>query len=140
MAKKVAHFLTLQVPAGAAKRSSVLGAALDPYGIDPTAFCKVFNAETQDLVKGAPVKVTFYPDYSFKLGTKKPHGPYFIGSAKSEGAKSPAQQKIGIGMVIEGYGIKPKDTLTTKSGRTIMVSPAKSSGTSIAAWSDAFKK
>ena len=45
MAKKVAGYLKLQVPAGAANPSPPIGPALGQRGINIMEFCKAFNAQ-----------------------------------------------------------------------------------------------
>jgi large subunit ribosomal protein L11 len=48
MAKKIAGYLKLQVPAGAANPSPPIGPALGQRGLNIMEFCKAFNAKTQD--------------------------------------------------------------------------------------------
>jgi large subunit ribosomal protein L11 len=64
MAKKIDGYINLQVPAGSANPSPPLGPALGQRGVNIMDFCKAFNAETQDLEKGAPIptKITVYAD------------------------------------------------------------------------------
>jgi len=57
MAKKVAGFLKLQVPAGAANPSPPIGPALGQRGLNIMAFCKDFNAKTSQMEKGSPIPV-----------------------------------------------------------------------------------
>ena len=54
MAKKVAGYLKLQVPAGAANPSPPIGPALGQRGINIMEFCKAFNAQSQEMEKGSP--------------------------------------------------------------------------------------
>ncbi len=51
-------------------------------------FCKAFNAQTQDMEKGAPVPVviTYYQDKSFTFVMKTPPVTYFL--KKAAGLKS----------------------------------------------------
>ena len=48
MAKKIAGFVKLQIPAGKANPAPPVGTALGPQGINIMAFCKEFNARTQN--------------------------------------------------------------------------------------------
>ena len=57
MAKKVAGFIKLEVPAGQAAPSQKVGPALGQRGINIMEFCKAFNAQTQEMEKGSPVPV-----------------------------------------------------------------------------------
>ena len=80
MAKKVAGYLKLQVPAGAANPSPPIGPALGQRGLNIMEFCKAFNAQTQNLEKGMPIPVviTAYADRSFTFEMKTPPVSYFI--------------------------------------------------------------
>ena len=64
MAKKIAGYLKLQVPAGAANPSPPIGPALGQRGLNIMEFCKAFNAATQDKDKGMPLPtiITIYSD------------------------------------------------------------------------------
>jgi len=99
MAKKVAGFLKLQVPAGAANPSPPIGPALGQRGLNIMAFCKDFNAKTSQMEKGAPIPVviTIYGDKSFTFEMRTPPVSYFIKkAAKIESAsKAPGRDKAG---------------------------------------------
>ena len=79
MAKKVAGFINLTIPGGAANPSPPVGPALGQHGVNIMEFCKAFNAKTEDN-KGIPIPVviTVYEDRSFDFITKKPPASYFI--------------------------------------------------------------
>ncbi len=83
MAKKVAGFLKLQVPAGAANPSPPIGPALGQRGINIMEFCKAFNARSQEMEKGSPVPVviTYYQDKSFTFEMKTPPVSFFLKKA-----------------------------------------------------------
>ena len=73
MAKKVTGMIKLQIPAGAANPAPPVGPALGSQGVNIMAFCKEFNAKTQD--KGGmiiPVVITVYADRSFTFVLKSP--------------------------------------------------------------------
>jgi large subunit ribosomal protein L11 len=80
MAKKVAGYLKLQVPAGSATPSPPIGPALGQRGINIMEFCKQFNAQSQQMDKGAPipVEITYYVDKSFTFKMKTPPVAYFL--------------------------------------------------------------
>jgi large subunit ribosomal protein L11 len=80
MAKKVAGYLKLQVPAGSATPSPPIGPALGQRGINIMEFCKAFNAQSQQMEKGAPipVEITYYVDKSFTFKMKTPPVGYFL--------------------------------------------------------------
>jgi large subunit ribosomal protein L11 len=83
MAKKVAGYLKLQVPAGSATPSPPIGPALGQRGINIMEFCKAFNAQSQQMDKGAPipVEITYYVDKSFTFKMKTPPVAYFLKKA-----------------------------------------------------------
>ena len=57
MAKKVAGYIKLQVPAGQANPAPPVGPALGQHGVNIMEFCKAFNAETQGVEPGLPIPV-----------------------------------------------------------------------------------
>jgi large subunit ribosomal protein L11 len=99
MAKKIAGYLKLQVPAGAANPSPPIGPALGQRGLNIMAFCKDFNAKTSQLEKGSPIPVviTIYGDKSFTFEMRTPPVSYFIKKAAKleSGAKAPGRDKAG---------------------------------------------
>ena len=99
MAKKIGGYLKLQVPAGSATPSPPIGPALGQRGINIMEFCKAFNAQTQEMEKGAPVPVviTYYQDKSFTFSMKQPPVSYFIKKAVgiNSGSKAPGKEVAG---------------------------------------------
>ena len=99
MAKKVAGFLKLQVPAGAANPSPPIGPALGQRGLNIMAFCKDFNAKTSQMEKGSPIPVviTIYQDKSFTFEMRTPPVSFFIKKAAKleSGSKAPGRDKAG---------------------------------------------
>jgi len=98
MAKKVVGFVKLQIPAGKANPAPPVGTALGPQGINIMAFCKEFNARTQDQ-NGIilPVEITIFADKSFTFITKTPPAAVLIkkelGIEKGSGV--PNRTKVG---------------------------------------------
>ena len=99
MAKKVAGYLKLQVPAGAANPSPPIGPALGQRGINIMEFCKAFNAQTQKIEKNTPIPViiTTYQDRSFTFELKTPPVSYFLKKAAKldSGSKTPGREPAG---------------------------------------------
>src|SRR6186997_1625397 len=99
MAKKIAGFLKLQVPAGAANPSPPIGPALGQRGLNIMAFCKDFNAKTSQMEKGSPIPVviTIYQDKSFTFEMRTPPVSFFIKKAANlqSGSKAPGRDKAG---------------------------------------------
>ena len=83
MAKKIAGYIKLQIPAGKANPSPPVGPALGQRGLNIMAFCKEFNAVTQNMEPGMPVPVviTAFADRSFTFITKTPPNTYFLKKA-----------------------------------------------------------
>jgi large subunit ribosomal protein L11 len=98
VAKKVAGFIKLQIPAGAANPAPPVGPALGQHQVNIMEFCKAFNAKTQ-AQSGTiiPVEITVYVDRSFSFITKTPPAPVLIkqavGLAKASG--EPNKNKVG---------------------------------------------
>ncbi|MEP2954940.1 MAG: 50S ribosomal protein L11 [Stappiaceae bacterium] len=99
MAKKIEGFLKLQVPAAAATPSPPIGPALGQRGLNIMEFCKAFNAQTQDLEKGAPCPtiITFYSDRSFTFEIKTPPVSFFLKKAAKlpKGSQKPGYDVAG---------------------------------------------
>jgi len=99
MAKKVAGFLKLQVPAGSATPSPPIGPALGQRGINIMEFCKAFNAQSQEMEKGSPIPVviTYYQDKSFTFQMKTPPVSFFLKKAAGlqSGSKTPGRGSAG---------------------------------------------
>jgi large subunit ribosomal protein L11 len=98
MAKKVAGYLKLQVPAGAANPSPPIGPALGQRGINIMEFCKAFNAQSQEMEKGSPipVEITYYQDKSFTFRMKTPPVSFFLKKAAGvpKGSQTPGRGNV----------------------------------------------
>ncbi|MEQ9643393.1 MAG: 50S ribosomal protein L11 [Alphaproteobacteria bacterium] len=83
MAKKIAGYIKLQIPAGQANPSPPVGPALGQRGVNIMEFCKAFNAQTQGMEQGMPipVQITVFQDKSFAFATKTPPASYFLKKA-----------------------------------------------------------
>ena len=83
MAKKIAGYIKLEIPAGQANPSPPVGPALGQAGVNIMEFCKAFNAFTQNMEQGTPIPVviTAYGDRSFSFVTKTPPASYFLRKA-----------------------------------------------------------
>ncbi len=73
MAKKLVKIIKLQIPAGKANPAPPIGPALGAAGVNIMAFCKEFNAKTQENAGDIlPVEISVFSDKSFTFKTKKP--------------------------------------------------------------------
>lgn len=99
MAKKIAGYVKLQVPAGQANPSPPIGPALGQAGLNIMEFCKAFNAETQNMEPGMPIPVviTAYADRTFSFETKTPPASFFLKKAAKvgKGSGEPNKNKVG---------------------------------------------
>lgn len=98
MAKKVVKVIKLQIPAGKANPAPPIGPALGSAGINIMAFCKEFNAKTQDKAGDIlPVLITVYQDKSFTFITKQPPVSRMILKELGieSGSKVPNRDKVG---------------------------------------------
>jgi large subunit ribosomal protein L11 len=99
MAKKVAAYIKLQVPAGQANPSPPVGPALGQHGVNIMEFCKAFNAKTQSMENGMPIPViiTVYADRSFSFITKTPPAAVLLKKAAGipKGSGEPNTTKVG---------------------------------------------
>lgn len=98
MAKKLVKIIKLQIPAGKANPAPPIGPALGGAGINIMAFCKEFNAKTQD--KGGdilPVEISVFADKSFTFVTKQPPASRMILKELGieSGSKVPNRDKVG---------------------------------------------
>ncbi len=99
MAKKVAGYIKLEIPAGQANPSPPVGPALGQRGLNIMEFCKTFNAATQNMEPGTPtpVIITAYADRSFSFETKTPPAAYFLRKAAGlpKGSSEPGREIVG---------------------------------------------
>jgi large subunit ribosomal protein L11 len=98
MAKRVKAVVKLQIPAGKANPAPPIGTALGPQGVNIMAFCKEYNARTQDQVGMViPAEITIYEDRSFTFITKTPPVPDLLKKAAGieKGAATPNKVKVG---------------------------------------------
>ena len=98
MAKKIEGYVKLQIPAGKANPSPPVGPALGQRGLNIMAFCKEFNAATQNLEPGMPIPVviTCFSDRSFTFVTKTPPASYFLRKAAGleKGSQTPRRETV----------------------------------------------
>ncbi len=99
MAKKIAGYIKLEIPAGQANPSPPVGPALGQRGLNIMEFCKAFNAATQSMDQGTPtpVIITAYSDRSFSFETKTPPASYYLKKAAGlqKGGSTPSKAVAG---------------------------------------------
>lgn len=116
MAKKLKAIVRLQLPAGKANPAPPVGPALAGHGINIMAFCKEYNARTQNKAgEIIPADITIYTDGSFTFILKSPPTAVLLKKAAGveKGSAVPNRTKVGKvtrAQVREIAEIKMKDT------------------------------
>jgi large subunit ribosomal protein L11 len=115
MAKKVKGVTKLQIEAGKANPAPPIGPALAGYGINIMAFCKEYNARTNNRPgEIIPAEITVYTDGSFTFVLKTSPTPVLLRKAAKveKGSAQPNRVKVGTvtrAQVREIAEIKMKD-------------------------------
>ena len=140
MAKEIAAYIRLQVPAGQANPSPPIGPALGQHGVNIMAFCKEYNAKTEDK-RGQiiPVEITIYEDRSFTFITKTPPTSYLVRQAAGleKASQNPGREEAGTitwAQVEEIAEIKMPDlnALDIEGAKQQVAGTARSMGISVA--------
>ena len=98
MAKKLVKTIKLQIPAGKANPAPPIGPALGAAQVNIMAFCKEFNAKTQNQAGDIlPVEISVFSDKSFTFITKQPPVSRLILKEVGieSGSKVPNRDKVG---------------------------------------------
>ena len=99
MAKKFEKKIKLQIIAGKANPAPPVGPALGAAGVNIMAFCKEYNAKTQDRVGDLlNVKISVYSDktFTFTTSTQPPMAQMIIKElAIPKGSSVPNRDKVG---------------------------------------------
>jgi large subunit ribosomal protein L11 len=98
MAKKVAGFIKLQIPAGQANPAPPVGPALGQHSVNIMEFCKAFNEKTAQMQGDiVPVEITVYEDRSFTFIMKTPPAAQLLLKAAGlqGGSGTPHTVKVG---------------------------------------------
>lgn len=100
MAKEVTNIIKLQIPAGQANPSPPVGPALGQAGVNIMAFCKEFNASTQQNAGDIlPTVISVFADKSFTFITKKPPAAILLKKAAGLASGSGEPNKIKVGRI-----------------------------------------
>jgi large subunit ribosomal protein L11 len=98
MAKKLVKVIKLQIPAGKANPAPPIGPALGAAQVNIMAFCKEFNAKTQNQAGDIlPVEISVFADKTFTFITKQPPVSRMILKEVGieSGSKVPNRDKVG---------------------------------------------
>ena len=116
MAKKIKAVVKLNLNAGKANPAPPVGPALAGHGINIMAFCKEYNARTQNRVgEVIPAEITVFSDGSFTFVLKTPPTTFLIkkasGLEKGSGLASKSKEgKITRAQIREIAETKFNDT------------------------------
>jgi large subunit ribosomal protein L11 len=139
MAKRVKAVVKLQIPAGKANPAPPIGTALGPQGVNIMAFCKEYNARTQDQVGMViPAEITIYEDRSFTFITKTPPVPDLLKKAAGVEKGSATPNKIKVGTIdraklreIAELKMKDLNVIDIESAETMVEGTARSMGITV---------
>jgi large subunit ribosomal protein L11 len=98
MAKKIKAVVKLQISAGKANPAPPVGTALGPHQINIMAFCKEYNARTQNMMGTViPAEITIFTDQTFSFVTKTPPASDMLRKAAGidKGSGVPNRDKVG---------------------------------------------
>ena len=98
MAKKLKAIVRLQIQAGKANPAPPIGPALAGHGINLMAFCKEYNARTNNRMgEIIPAEITIYTDGSFTFILKTPPAAVLLKKAAGveKGSAVPNREKVG---------------------------------------------
>jgi large subunit ribosomal protein L11 len=98
VAKKLVKTIKLQIPAGKANPAPPIGPALGAAQVNIMAFCKEFNAKTQNQAgEILPVVISVFSDKTFSFITKEPPVAQMILKAVGieSGSGVPNRNKVG---------------------------------------------
>lgn len=98
MAKKLKAIVRLQIQAGKANPAPPIGPALAGHGINLMAFCKEYNARTNNRMgEIIPAEISIYTDGSFSFILKTPPAAVLLKKAAGveKGSAVPNREKVG---------------------------------------------
>jgi large subunit ribosomal protein L11 len=98
VAKKLKAIVRLQIQAGKANPAPPIGPALAGHGINLMAFCKEYNARTNNrLGEIIPAEISIFTDGSFSFILKTPPAAVLLKKAAGveKGSAVPNREKVG---------------------------------------------
>ena len=100
MAKKLKAIVKLNLTAGKANPAPPVGPALASHGINIMAFCKEYNAKTQNRAgEILPAEITIYTDGSFTFILKTPPASYLLKKAAGIETASANGSKVKVAKI-----------------------------------------
>jgi len=99
VAKKLKAIVRLQIQAGKANPAPPIGPALAGHGINLMAFCKEYNARTNNRMgEIIPAEISIFTDGSFSFILKTPPAAVLLKKAAGveKGSAIPNKEKVGM--------------------------------------------
>lgn len=139
MVKKIKAIIKLALPAGKATPAPPVGPALGQHGVNIAAFCKEYNARTNDKAGLIiPAEISVYEDRSYTFVLKTPPASVLLANAAKIKKGSASPNRVSVGSVTKAQleeiaNIKLPDLNTTKisSAMKIVQGTARNMGISI---------
>ena len=139
MPKKITALIKLALPAAKATPAPPVGPALGQHGVNIAAFCKEYNAKTNDKMGLIiPVEISVYEDRSYTFVLKTPPASVLLADAAKIKKGSSNPNKLNVGSITKKQlkdiaDIKLPDLNTTKieSALKIVEGTARNMGISI---------
>ena len=98
MAKKITALIKLALPSAKATPAPPVGPALGQHGVNIAAFCKEYNAKTNDKAGLIiPVEISVYEDRSYTFVLKTPPASVLLANAAKIKKGSSTPNKINSG-------------------------------------------
>ena len=127
MIKKITALIKLALPAAKATPAPPVGPALGQHGVNIAAFCKEYNARTNDK-EGLiiPVEISVYEDRSYTFILKTPPASVLIANAAKIKKGSSTPNRLSAGSITKSQleeiaNIKLPDLNTTKISSAIKI-------------------
>lgn len=100
MPKKVTALIKLALPASKATPAPPVGPALGQHGVNIAAFCKEYNARTNDKMGLIiPVEISVYEDRSYTFVLKTPPASVLLANAAKIKKGSPIPNRVSVGSI-----------------------------------------
>ena len=139
MPKKITALIKLALPAGKATPAPPVGPALGQHGVNIAAFCKEYNARTNDKTGLIiPVEISVYEDRSYTFILKTPPASVLLVNAAKIKRGSATPNRVSVGSITKAQleeiaNVKLPDLNTTKlsSAMKIVEGTARNVGISI---------
>ena len=139
MAKKITALIKLALPAGKATPAPPVGPALGQHGVNIAAFCKEYNAQTDDKAGLIiPVEISVYEDRSYTFILKTPPASVLLAKAAKIKKGSETPNTVTVGSITKAQleeiaNVKLPDLNTTKieSAMKIVEGTARNMGISV---------